>query len=414
MPISSVLPAVPAYDKKPTLAAMDRDMREWAHQSFELKTRSAYEGRMHEFGRAKIAFNDLTVRDEQLVVQAGQLKAELAAVREAKSEGTSRLELAEEQLRALSAQHAEDERKMDESTGARQRAEDVAAVLQRKGRTLSAQVEVLENEVSTLKQAARSSETHAKVVALKEQIDQGVRKEETRLLYLRISELDKEVAASEERRQIESTVMAYAARELRAESAALQAELMSQAEAHAGEVEGVMCDMGSQAAAARGKEEELVAVREMELSSLIQREKTTRTDLFVRQIARRMLRRDLASGFGSWVALWKAKTYAGKMCEIANRLNLKLREVANAFYFWAEEGRTVELEKLQSIDEQQGMMLERRDKEITRLKMELMRLDPPPPAGAYARNKLEKQKKLAGKRKAQQGQELDIRIQSPP
>ena len=67
---------------------------------------------------------------------------------------------------------------------------------------------------------------------------QGVRKEETLLLYLRISELDKEVAASEERRQIESTVMAYAARELRAESAALQAELMSQAEAHAGEVEG--------------------------------------------------------------------------------------------------------------------------------------------------------------------------------
>ena len=58
----------------------------------------------------------------------------------------------------------------------------------------------------------------------------------------------------------------------------------------------------------------------------------------MKQAVRRIANRDLASGFGAWVEMVKSKAYAmGKLNEIANRLNPKLRDVARSFYYWIQE-----------------------------------------------------------------------------
>ena len=87
----------------------------------------------------------------------------------------------------------------------------------------------------------------------------------------------------------------------------------------------------------------------------------------------------------------------------ANRLNPKLRDVAAAFYFWVEDctadSVTAELAEHERRAGKMKMMLETRDKEIRRLKTELQLLQPQESmAGAYARNKREKQIRAMEKR----------------
>ena len=93
------------------------------------------------------------------------------------------------------------------------------------------------------------------------------------------------------------------------------------------------------------------------------------------QALRRMKNRDIANGFGAWVELWEAKTYAmQRLRECAHRFNPKTRELADAFYFWSEECTSEGIQqRLQDYEKRQEKMLwtlQIRDKEIKRLKTE--------------------------------------------
>ena len=261
----------------------------------------------------------------------------------------------------------------------------------------------------SMEEAERTSHT----AALKQRIEE--QRADVERLSETIAQREREGALKEEQ------ILGNAKHEiagLRAEVAALQLEVRKQADAHEaavvglrGEheaaVDGLRGEIAAQAEAMAAKEAELSAARDKELAALVEAEKEGRVDLFMRQAVRHMMSRDLAVGFGAWVALWEAKTYSmGKLREIANRLDPAKRELAGAFYFWREEsseaGRAARMQELERNAGRMTLMLETRDKEIGWLKRELKALQPESTSGQFARNKLEKQKRAMERKQAKE------------
>ena len=74
-------------------------------------------------------------------------------------------------------------------------------------------------------------------------------------------------------------------------------------------------------------------------------EKAARVSQVSKQILRRALCRELSLGWTAWVERTRAKLYAlGRLREVANRLHSETREVAGAFYWWAEDARASKAE----------------------------------------------------------------------
>jgi len=153
------------------------------------------------------------------------------------------------------------------------------------------------------------------------------------------------------------------------------------------------------------------AQRERKLAAAAARlaaeQKEQRMEEVMRMIARRMVHRDMGGAFGAWVALWEAKTYAlRRMRQIANVLNPKTRELAQGFTRWQETCRAASHEaQLASADAATAALrreLDLKDKEIGRLKALVTKLTPPETAGAYAKNKREKQIKAFERKRQQQ------------
>lgn len=64
-------------------------------------------------------------------------------------------------------------------------------------------------------------------------------------------------------------------------------------------------------------------------------EREARVELLYRQMTRRMMHRDLTLGWGAWLALWSAKTYAmTRLKEVGNRF--RRPEVSRAFGLWRD------------------------------------------------------------------------------
>ena len=153
------------------------------------------------------------------------------------------------------------------------------------------------------------------------------------------------------------------------------------AEANAAEVAALQRDIEAQAGAAKTSVDELIAKREQEIAELAEKQTAERHD-YVRQLCiRRMKHRDMSEGWNAWVELWQAKTSAlEKMRRIANHLNPKMRELAEAFYHWVEDSSAgSQREQLLAYERRVGKLMvhmKDRNKEIQRLKTELRVLQP--------------------------------------
>ena len=164
-------------------------------------------------------------------------------------------------------------------------------------------------------------------------------------------------------------------------------------------------ELDAQKESANAKIEEQIIAREKELADLAIKEDEARKENFMRQAIRRLNNRDLAFGFSAWVEHVEARTYAlNRMREIANRLNPETRALAEAFYFWVEDsseaGKAARLEQLETRVSKMTMLLEVRDKEIKRLKLELQIARPEDKATVAAREKREAQIRTMQKRQA--------------
>ena len=194
-----------------------------------------------------------------------------------------------------------------------------------------------------------------------------------------------------------------------AELAALRekhaAELAAEREAHE-EQAAALCDqVEEQVRASAAQADGLIAAQEADLARAAEESQQAKADLMMRAAVRRMQSRDLSLGFNSWAEMWQARVHArARMREIANRLHPETAMLAAAFYFWQEEsseaGRAAALQSLERRQSKMQMMLEIRDKEIARLKVVIAKLLPPEKTGAFAKNKLEKQRRAAERREA--------------
>ena len=83
-----------------------------------------------------------------------------------------------------------------------------------------------------------------------------------------------------------------------------------------------------------------IVVISVELCSVEQhtddtQEREARVELMRRQLVRRIMHRDIASGWEAWYELWAAKTYAmSRLREVANRLHSP--ELSIAFACWVD------------------------------------------------------------------------------
>jgi hypothetical protein len=194
-----------------------------------------------------------------------------------------------------------------------------------------------------------------------------------------------------------------------AELAALRekhaAELAAEREAHEEQAAALRDQVEEQVRASAAQADGLIAAREADLARAAEESQQAKADLMMRAAVRRMQSRDLSLGFNSWAEMWQARVHArARMREIANRLHPETAMLAAAFYFWQEEsseaGRAAALQSLERRQSKMQMMLEIRDKEIARLKVVIAKLLPPEKTGAFAKNKLEKQRRAAERREA--------------
>ena len=130
---------------------------------------------------------------------------------------------------------------------------------------------------------------------------------------------------------------------------------------------------------------------------------------FAQQARRRLLYRDLEVGFHAWMEFWSSRVHALQtMKRVANRLHPRSAALASAFYFWVDDASganwKAEIEAYEKRANKMQMMIEVRDKEISRLKLELLIAQASDPsAGAFARGKREKQIRALEKKKAKEG-----------
>ena len=188
-------------------------------------------------------------------------------------------------------------------------------------------------------------------------------------------------------------------------AAELAAELAAEREAHEEQAAALRGQVEEQVRASAAQADGLIAAREADLARAAEESQQAKADLMMRAAVRRMQSRDLSLGFNSWAEMWQARVHArARMREIANRLHPETAMLAAAFYFWQEEsseaGRAAALQSLERRQSKMQMMLEIRDKEIARLKVVIAKLLPPEKTGAFAKNKLEKQRRAAERREA--------------
>ena len=95
------------------------------------------------------------------------------------------------------------------------------------------------------------------------------------------------------------------------------------------------------AAALERQRVELVGTAEERAAMLEAQGREERIELMKRQMVRRIMNRDISLGFGAWVELWEAKTYAmGRLRSVGNRL--KSPELADAFSYWRVDLQTTQ------------------------------------------------------------------------
>lgn len=139
-------------------------------------------------------------------------------------------------------------------------------------------------------------------------------------------------------------------RELRAQAGGEQAKAIGLA----GQLEELRAEMRAKLAAAEEDKRAALQRQMVELTGssaqqmALDEEKAReeRVELVRRQFARRMVHRDLASGWSAWVLLWEAKIYAkNRLRQIANRF--KSPKLMIAFEHWAQTTYdTLQQEKL--------------------------------------------------------------------
>ena len=396
---------------------------QWAQCGHELKAKAEHTGRLLEFRRAKAAFSDLVLRDERLSAFNAQLVARVTALEASGSAAVARTSLLEEQGHEAAEARADAERRLAEVQTQRDKLESVAAAFSKEVRGLRERTAALEAERLGAQGRARDVEAGARRAM--EGLDSKMASRESQICRLeaeleakaealeaaaaQVEVLQGQLAAQEELHGVEAARVREE-RAAEAEEHAMQlAKLQAAVEAHA--ATATAQERARMADAARSREIEITAQRERKLAAAAARlaaeQKEQRMEEVMRMLARRMLHRDVSGAFAAWIELWEAKTYAlNRMRQIANMLHPKTRELARCFTTWADTCRDVTHERqLESAGTTTAALrreLDLKDKEIARLKSAVAKLMPQETAGAYAKNKREKQVRAYERKRQQQ------------
>ena len=450
-------PSLASPSKAPTLQDMERDLKKWGRNKDELAS-AKHEGRLQEHARAAAMIEELAEKEAEHRERAKVAYAEVKSARAMQQETALQLEKAHAELREKRRRIREAEAARDVlevgAAGIAEASRASAVAQERELVELRDRVVALEKELRSKSTALagfekRSSDGSRKAELKRlredhkselEAMADNHRKEivemdlahasEVEGLRLELDEQKERINARAEqqvevhkRERAKQATKEEAERkrnaELKAELASTEdskAELATMAENHKAELAAVQIqhalemaelqgELDAQKESANAKIEEQIIAREKELADLAIKEDEARKENFMRQAIRRLNNRDLAFGFSAWVEHVEARTYAlNRMREIANRLNPETRALAEAFYFWVEDsseaGKAARLEQLETRVSKMTMLLEVRDKEIKRLKLELQIARPEDKATVAAREKREAQIRTMQKRQA--------------
>ena len=455
------LPMVPSPSltslKTPTLQDMERDLKKWGRKKDELAS-AKHEGRLQEHARAAAMIEELAKKEAEHRERAKAAYAEVKSARAMQQETALQLERAHAELREKRKRLRESEAARDVlevgAAGIAEASRASAVAQERNLVELRDKVGTLEKELRSKSAALagfekRSSDPQRKAELRKlredhkselDAVAEYHRKEIVEMDLAHASELESlrleldehkgrinaraeqqieahkrekanQAAKEEAERKRSAELKAELARsedsklELATMAENHKAELAAMHIQHALEVAELQAELQAQKEAANAKIEDQIVAREKELAELAIKEDEARKDNFMRQAIRRLHNRDIALGFGAWVEHVEARTYAlNRMREIANRLNPETRQLAEAFYFWVEDsseaGRAARLDQLEMRVSKMTMLLEVRDKEIKRLKLELQIARPEDKATVAAREKREAQIRTMQKRQA--------------
>ena len=381
--------AQPLIDRLMHLESMGQDeLRKTAHARNQL-AQDLQKARASALGREKINTERIRNLQESFKRAEGTIAglradlqgkdAEMEALRQQLAEANTALsacdgarKLALDEARVWKARaHAaiRDAAEAREATGREQRARDEALATEKAARVSQVSKQILRRALCrelTLGWTAWVERTRAKLYAL------GRLREVANRLHSETREVagafywwaeDARASKAEMRETaMEARVQSKEAELLSAQSA-WRTKQMQQALAHAQELEDARATVRAECAAELSRlsreHDETVAnlralIAEHEAAAKAQAmsndealatERAARVSQVSKQILRRALCRELTLGWTAWVERTRAKLYAlGRLREVANRLHSETREVAGAFYWWAEDARASKAE----------------------------------------------------------------------
>ena len=386
--VDYVPPPVPVPAKEiraPSLDQMERDLREWTIKKDAIQ-QAMHEGAKQEYARAAATIEQLGQQEVEQRERCKRALSELKRMQLELFEANRKIEILEGSNAALRKRAAEAEAARDSLQGERKKLHNELPKVTKDAteRADFLEKKLAEAEATRIEQVQRQIlrrimhrdlGAHFLVWAADVQAKRQAKRDEAR-------DANAQASIGHMRNQMEA---------LKEEHKKELAELKEELESHRLEAEL--------------KVEELLAAAEKDLADRAMKEEEERRELFMRQAIRRLTNRDLSAGFNAWVEMCEAKAYAMKtLRQIANRLHPKNRELASAFYFWAddcsERGIQAQLELHERRARKMMMTLEIRDKEIKRLKTMLNVLQPETKEQAALREKREAQIKAMKKRQA--------------